>query len=289
MAIVSEEWRDSNIAPGYQVSISGNVRRAFLLPHSRKHATTKLATNPDKNGFLFVSVKIDNGITKRLSVKKLVYSAFGPHPLTDQHWIRHKDGDKTNCHVSNLEAYIPTIMVDLTGSTFGHWTVLHRVGDSCRHRRWMCRCVCGTEKEIGAISLRHGTSHSCGCKKRERLVQKVGAEKHYSWKGGFKNPGSIAWCKARLSSLRTGQRRNGGAEIISKPIDVQRLWLKACGRCSSCQRETNRLHLDHDHATGIVRGFLCNTCNVALGMVGDCPNRLRRLAKYVEKCGKKLA
>jgi hypothetical protein len=41
-------------------------------------------------------------------------------------------------------------------------------------------------------------------------------------------------------------------------------------------------HTDHDHAIGLVRGILCQACNVALGYVKDDPARLRALANYVE-------
>lgn len=44
-----------------------------------------------------------------------------------------------------------------------------------------------------------------------------------------------------------------------------------------------RLHIDHCHATGIVRGILCNGCNAALGQVKDNPATLRVLADYLER------
>ncbi|MCX4458503.1 endonuclease domain-containing protein [Streptomyces sp. NBC_01728] len=38
-----------------------------------------------------------------------------------------------------------------------------------------------------------------------------------------------------------------------------------CAICRSAPPEGKRLHIDHCHTTGIVRGLLCNTCNVAVG------------------------
>jgi len=42
-------------------------------------------------------------------------------------------------------------------------------------------------------------------------------------------------------------------------------------------------HADHDHKSGIYRGWICNRCNMTLGLVGDSPELLRALALWVEK------
>lgn len=53
--------------------------------------------------------------------------------------------------------------LDLTGQTFGQWTVLERADVNSRGAiYWRCRCSCGAEKSCQAGSLRNGTSISCG-------------------------------------------------------------------------------------------------------------------------------
>ena len=65
------------------------------------------------------------------------------------------------------------------------------------------------------------------------------------------------------------------------------------GLCAICQqpetfksRGTVRLlSVDHDHATGLVRGLLCNNCNVGLGNFQEDPRLLRVALAYMEGGG----
>jgi len=216
----------------------------------------------------------------------LVCDAFCS-PVTGQHYVRNLDGDLHNCTPGNLEAFVTIKHEDLSGKAFGFWTVIERAADDkSRNRRWRCRCVCGKVKTVGGISLKASQTQSCGCKRRELLIAKVGQEKHYKWLGGIDNPGSLAWCNLKLGSLRYACKRRDKDRIVSTAEDVQNLWVTCAGRCAACGSEPDSmraLHLDHDHETGVVRGFLCNTCNVALGMVRDSPERLRQLAEYLER------
>ena len=60
-------------------------------------------------------------------------------------------------------------------------------------------------------------------------------------------------------------------------------------RCAICRTDTPKgrgtWHLDHDHATGDVRGFLCQQCNTGLGNFQDDPGRLEAAAGYVRRRG----
>jgi hypothetical protein len=56
------------------------------------------------------------------------------------------------------------------------------------------------------------------------------------------------------------------------------------GRCAICRRSFwtgRRMAIDHDHATGQIRGLLCTGCNTGIGMLGDTPAGLIEGARYL--------
>jgi hypothetical protein len=53
-------------------------------------------------------------------------------------------------------------------------------------------------------------------------------------------------------------------------------------RCEVCD-EGGRIAFDHCHRSGEFRGWLCQACNQALGLVKDDPERLRKLITYLER------
>lgn len=57
---------------------------------------------------------------------------------------------------------------DLSGQTFGRWTVLYRdVSKSNSNAYWFCQCQCGVVKSVNSGNLVSGKSISCGCYRAE--------------------------------------------------------------------------------------------------------------------------
>jgi hypothetical protein len=53
------------------------------------------------------------------------------------------------------------------------------------------------------------------------------------------------------------------------------------GRCAICTEPRARLHIDHKHPTGPVRGLLCEHCNHGLGKFKDSSTLLIAAAMYL--------
>jgi len=56
--------------------------------------------------------------------------------------------------------------------------------------------------------------------------------------------------------------------------------------CECCGRLPNgngALHLDHSHTTGAFRGWLCSSCNMGLGAIGDSLDAILRAAAYLRR------
>jgi hypothetical protein len=70
-------------------------------------------------------------------------------------------------------------------------------------------------------------------------------------------------------------------EIYLKMLEEQNGCCKICG---ISEKETGkRLHVDHNHKTGKVRGLLCTRCNTGIGKFKEDPDIIRRAIEYVER------
>jgi hypothetical protein len=62
-----------------------------------------------------------------------------------------------------------------------------------------------------------------------------------------------------------------------------KLFNKGAGECWICKKSTEySLNVDHNHATGQIRGLLCGKCNRALGLFQDNKNIMKAAIKYLE-------
>jgi len=68
--------------------------------------------------------------------------------------------------------------------------------------------------------------------------------------------------------------------------DYEALLKKQGGFCAICGRANwngRGPHVDHDHATGKVRGILCGGCNTALGLIYEEIDISKSMTKYLKK------
>lgn len=93
--------------------------------------------------------------------------------------------------------------------------------------------------------------------------------------------------RARKKHLRLNYRTT--PEEIDALLRAQDFCCGVCERqISFSGREGVRRDdavVDHDHATGRVRGVLCKNCNLGLGLFEDKPDLLRAAASYLERKG----
>ena len=90
--------------------------------------------------------------------------------------------------------------------------------------------------------------------------------------------------KARLSKMQSA--RHLMAKYGITPEELTALEFAQGGVFAICQSppaEGKKLHVDHCHETGAVRGLLCHSCNWYLGKVDRNPSILDRFKAYREQ------
>lgn len=96
------------------------------------------------------------------------------------------------------------------------------------------------------------------------------------------------WCTAERDRAKTREKLMASYGITED--DYQRMLREQDGKCAICGTDnpgipsrptSERMCVDHDHATGRVRGLLCQPCNSGLGKFRDDPNALRAAAEYI--------
>jgi hypothetical protein len=88
--------------------------------------------------------------------------------------------------------------------------------------------------------------------------------------------------------VNTGWKRRARWRALERKYglvqhEYETMFVAQRGRCAICELRPDRLYVDHDHATGRVRGLLCPNCNFAVGELGDDPQRCDAAARYLER------
>lgn len=70
-----------------------------------------------------------------------------------------------------MGCYVPSMGIE-EGQKIHRWLVLGTgKPDRFHNRRWLCRCDCGTEKQVSGYYLKTGRSRSCGCLRDESVAK----------------------------------------------------------------------------------------------------------------------
>ena len=81
---------------------------------------------------------------------------------------------------------------EFIGIVYGYWTIigLSSRRSKCRQTYVLCRCKCGTQKEVLLNTLKSGGSKSCGCYKKQQLRDN---KPHHFIHGKRNTPEYSAW------------------------------------------------------------------------------------------------
>jgi Recombination endonuclease VII len=152
----------------------------------------------------------------------------------------------------------------------------------------MKRCAnCGHFKTIYEFNMdkQQKDGHCCYCRDCQRKINRASKIRNmpavltYNAKWQKEHPDRMARYRRNSKLKHYGLTEDEYLAIIEA----------AGGRCEICRTDKpggKRIRfwmIDHDHATGDVRGILCENCNRALGMMQDDPDRLRAAAAYLER------
>lgn len=163
------------------------------------------------------------------------------------------------------------------GLRFGRLTIVSNA-ETDRHgnRRFKCQCDCGNTAVVSGRNLRIGKTSSCGCLYKE--------SRRKNWKGGQRNWGSVAYAGQLIHTSRKDAKRYDGVPISWTPEQLSDFMLGHADKCGLCERpfsERRRRYVDHDHATGQVRGIVCSGCNHLVGVIETNRAILQNVESYL--------
>lgn len=160
-----------------------------------------------------------------------------------------------------------------SGSKIAMLTLLEQTDEKAKNGSYKYRvvCDCGTEKIVAYSAMTRGNTKSCGCQQYPK------GELSANWKHGRS--------QTKEYDLELHMKRTYGMSFK----DYEEMLFAQDGKCAICKAEPpkdqhkTRLNIDHCHASGKVRGLLCDCCNRALGLMRDNTELLQKAIQYLNK------
>ena len=92
--------------------------------------------------------------------------------------------------------------------------------------------------------------------------------------------GNALYCS---DACKIASRRHEAYGLTKEELAILLTQHEACAICGTVAWGHKGPQVDHCHATGKVRGILCQSCNNGLGRFKDDPSRLRAAVEYLER------
>jgi hypothetical protein len=100
--------------------------------------------------------------------------------------------------------------------------------------------------------------------------------------------GKQSWCTTCIATDHRvhGRKRRFKWLYGLTEVEYDSMLTKQGGCCAVCGTQDpggrfGHFVVDHNHETGQVRGLLCNACNMGIGQMADCAERLESAAIYL--------
>lgn len=130
------------------------------------------------------------------------------------------------------------------------------------------------------------TCRSCNTSKSTAEFNKLSSSKD-----GLKDVCRLCQKSYNNKYLLSGKKRNSELkakygvprEVLDKMYVVQEGKCAICGEFKTEYNKRGGLYIDHCHQTNIVRGLLCNSCNVVIGMAKEDTSILLKAIEYLVK------
>lgn len=94
-------------------------------------------------------------------------------------------------------------------------------------------------------------------------------------------------CKICCSIINKEQAENGRAWELKKKYGISLEEYRnqctiRCNVCDICDTQVRTLHVDHNHTTGKIRGYLCGSCNRGIGLLKDSAQVCYNASQYLK-------
>ena len=134
--------------------------------------------------------------------------------------------------------------------------------------------VCDKHPELkGERRVSNNTCLGCA---RESFRRYHHADKERARRKGQK------WTRDNPEKAKNKVWRRYGIDVVA----ARKAWDAHDGRCACCGSATPTSRgwvVDHDHASGKVRGVLCVKCNTGIGLLGDTLETVLRAVDYLQR------